>query len=176
MAPTQAEGISTPTFLEKVPIEVSEIRFDLPPDVDPFGRAVLQELLPVIDSKYRTLPDRAFRAVGGLSRGASWAIHFGLNHWEIFGALGGHSPPVFWANVPHIKRLLDEIPSESLPRIWFDIGEDDRPEIMESALWFERVLTDRNIPHEWHMWPGYHEEAYWEAHVEQYLRWYAAEW
>lgn len=146
------------------------------PDVDPFGKAVIEVLIPWIDQSYRTLPERAFRAVGGLSRGASWAIHFGLKYWELFGAVGGHSPPIFWSDVPHIKRWLDEIPAESLPRLWLDIGENDRTEIMDSARWFENLLTQRNIPHEWHLFAGYHEEAYWQAHVEQYLRWYARDW
>jgi hypothetical protein len=26
------------------------------------------------------------------------------------------------------------------------------------------------------MFSGYHEEAYWQAHVEDYLRWYTAGW
>lgn len=146
------------------------------PDVDPFGQVVIEMLIPTIDRDYRTLNDRLFRAVGGLSRGASWAIHFGLKEWQRFGAFGGHSPPVFWGDVAHVKRWLDEIPTEAMPRIWLDIGEDDRPEILESAVWFEKLLTLRNIPHEWHMFSGYHEELYWEAHVEQYLRWYARDW
>jgi enterochelin esterase-like enzyme len=145
-------------------------------NVDPFGRAVIEALLPYIEQIHRTLPDRAYRAVGGLSRGGGWAIHFALKHWEQFGVVGGHSPPVFWSDVPDIKSWLDEIPVEALPRIWLDIGENDRPEILESALWFEKLLTQRGIPHEWHMFSGYHEEAYWEAHVERYLRWYAQGW
>jgi len=33
-----------------------------------------------------------------------------------------------------------------------------------------------NIPHEWHLFTGYHEEAYWQSHLEQYLRWYTQDW
>jgi enterochelin esterase-like enzyme len=146
------------------------------PDVDPFGKAVVESLVPIIDRDYRTLPERSFRAVGGLSRGASWAIHLALKNWDLFGGVGGHSPPVFWSDVPYIKQWLAEIPEESMPRIWLDIGENDRPEIMESARWFENLLTQRNIPHEWFMFTGYHEEAYWQLHLEQYLRWYAQDW
>ena len=146
------------------------------PDVDPFGQVFIEVLLPYIDETYRTLSDRQNRAVGGLSRGASWAIHFGLKYWQLFGSLGGHSPPVFWNDVPKIKKWLDEIPPESMPRIFLDIGLNDRSEIKDSAVWFEKLLTQRNIAHEWYLFTGYHEEAYWESHVEQYLRWYAAEW
>ena len=146
------------------------------PSVDPFGRVLVEQLLPWMDATYRTLPERAYRAVGGLSRGAGWALHLGLSRWELFGAIGGHSLPVFWEDTAHIRTWLDAIPSELLPRIYLDIGEKDRPQIMESAVWFENLLSDKGIPHEWYLFPGYHEEAYWQSHVQAYLRWYAALW
>ena len=146
------------------------------PSEDKFGQALLEELLPWVDAHYHTLPDRAHRAIGGLSRGAAWAVHLGLSQWELFGAIGAHSLPVFWEDVQDIKRWINQIPVESFPRVYLDIGDHDRPEVLESAIWFEELLTDRGIPHEWHLFSGEHNEAYWQSHVEQYLRWYAADW
>jgi enterochelin esterase-like enzyme len=146
------------------------------PTVDKFGDVVVDQLIPFIDQTYRTLPDRQHRAVGGLSRGAGWAVHLGLSHWELFGAFGAHSLPVFWTDTSHIPGWLDAIPPESLPRIYLDIGDKDRPPILNSAVWFETLLTRKHIPHEWYLFNGYHEEAYWSAHVEQYLRWYTQGW
>jgi len=146
------------------------------PTEDPFGQAVADVLLPWIDEHYRTRPEREYRAIGGLSRGAGWALHLGLSRWESFGAVGLHSLPVFWADLPHIRTWLDAIPADSLPRIYMDSPDKDRPQIARSTAWFEGLLTELGIPHEWHLFPGYHEEAYWEAHVEEYLRWYTREW
>jgi enterochelin esterase-like enzyme len=146
------------------------------PTEDPFGQAVAEVLLPWIDENYRTRPERASRAVGGLSRGAGWAVHLGLSRWELFGAIGAHSLPVFWTDLPHLRAWLDAIPIEELPRLYLDLGDKDRPQISRSAIWFEALLTEENIPHEWHLYSGYHEEAYWESHVEEYLRWYARGW
>lgn len=146
------------------------------PAEDNFGKAVVEVLIPWIDEHYRSLTDRSYRAVGGLSRGAGWAVHLGLSQWELFGAIGAHSLPVFWTDTYHIKEWLNAIPPEQMPRIFMDIGENDRPEIMRSAVWFEELLTERDIPHEWYLFSGYHEEKYWESHVERYLRWYAREW
>jgi enterochelin esterase-like enzyme len=146
------------------------------PNEDGFGQVVADQLIPAIDRQYRTLPDRADRAVGGLSRGAGWAVHLGLSRWELFGEIGGHSLPVFWNDTAHIRGWLAAIPPDALPRIYLDIGEKDRPSIMASARWFEHLLSEKDIPHEWHLFPGYHEEAYWQAHVEDYLRWYAQGW
>lgn len=146
------------------------------PTEDRFGQVLVDELLPFIDENYRTLPDRSHRAIGGLSRGAGWAVHLGLSHWELFAAIGAHSLPVFWADTPHVRQWLKDIPPDALPRIYLDIGENDRPVILNSARWFENLLTEEKIPHEWHLFTGYHEEAYWQSHVEQYLRWYTQDW
>ncbi len=146
------------------------------PTEDAFGQAVVDVLIPWIDQRYRTLPEREYRAVGGLSRGAGWALHLGLSRWESFAAIGLHSLPVFWTDLPHIRTWLDAIPPESLPRIYLDSPDKDRPQIARSTAWFEELLTKQGIPHEWHLFPGYHEEAYWEAHLEEYLRWYARDW
>lgn len=146
------------------------------PTEDMFGTVLADKLVPWIDEHYRTLPDRQYRAIGGLSRGAGWAVHLGLSHWELFGRLGAHSLPVFWTDTYHIRTWLAQIPPDSMPRIFMDIGEKDRPQILRSAEWFEQLLTERNIPHEWYLYPGYHEEAYWRSHVEQYIRWYTQDW
>src|SRR5574338_782401 len=42
--------------------------WNLPPGAG-FGDRLLDDLLPYVDATYRTLPDRAHRALGGLSRG-----------------------------------------------------------------------------------------------------------
>jgi enterochelin esterase-like enzyme len=146
------------------------------PSEDHFGQAVVEVLLPWVDEHYRTIPERQFRAVGGLSRGGAWALHFGLRYWEVFGAFGMHSGFAFYSDVTYINKWLDEIPPEQMPRIYMDICDNDRPQIAESAIWFEDILTQRGISHEWHMFAGYHEETYWQAHVEDYLRWYVEGW
>jgi enterochelin esterase-like enzyme len=161
-----------PPFLMIMP---RDRRWDQP-DQDHFGQSVADSLVPWIDAHYRTRPEREYRAVGGLSRGAGWAVHLALSRWELFGALGGHSTPVFWTDTYHIKEWLSAIPPEQMPRIYLDNPNNDRSEIMKSSIWFEKLLTQWDIAHEWALFTGYHEEKYWQAHVEQYLRWYAEGW
>lgn len=150
--------------------------YSLRPSVGFFDEAFLEQLIPWIDSHYRALTDRQHRAVGGLSRGASWAIHFALSEPDLFGAMGGHSPPVFIEEAKKVVEWLDAIPAERMPRFWLDIGDQDTENIIHSAEFFEGLLSERNIAHEWHIYPGDHDEKYWSAHVEEYLRWYAEPW
>jgi enterochelin esterase-like enzyme len=159
-------------FIIVMPYDISSNQ----PSRDHFGDAVVEELLTWIEANYRSLDDREHRAIGGLSRGASWAIHLGLTHPELFGAMGAHSPPVFVEDASKVRGWLDNIPAELMPRIWLDIGARDQRAILDSAKWFEGLLDERDIPHDWSLFSGDHSEAYWSAHVDLYLRWYAAEW
>jgi len=142
------------------------------PEQTNFGQAVVTVLVPWIDAHYLTQADRAERAIGGLSRGAAWAVRLGLIYWQTFGAIGAHSYPMFYGDGPLMPKWLAAIPPESYPRIYLDIGKSDPG--LQTVQDFEAYLTDQGIPHEFHMYTGYHAESYWQAHLEDYLRWYAA--
>lgn len=146
------------------------------PEDDPFGEAVIQDLIPYIDSHYRTLADREHRAIGGLSRGGGWAVHLGLGYSDLFGAIGAHGLAVFATDAKRIRQWLDATPHSQIPRIYLDIGNNDRPEIVRSATWLESLLNQKSIPHEWHVFIGYHDEKYWSVHLPGYLAWYSAGW
>ena len=45
-----------------------------------------------------------------------------------------------------------------------------------SIMQFENLLSEYQVPHEWHMYSGDHSETYWSAHVMEYLQWYAEGW
>ena len=139
-----------------------------------FGERLVDHLVPYIDKNYRTINDREHRAIGGMSRGAGWAFQLGLQRWELFGTIGLHSLAVFGKDRALYTNWLKAIPEESWPNIFIDGGEDD-PEMGYNTN-IENLLTELGIPHEWHLYPGAHNEAYWSAHVEEYLRWYAKAW
>jgi enterochelin esterase-like enzyme len=145
------------------------------PPTNQFGEALIFDLIPEIDAIYSTLPERQNRAIGGISRGGNWAIRLGLTHWSVFGIIGGHSAPLFITDgPPKIKDWLAGIPTESFPRVYLDIGESDK--WIDKTIRIEEILDDFSVPHELYLFPGSHYEAYWSAHIEQYLRWYAQDW
>jgi len=139
-----------------------------------FGSRLVEALIPHIDAAYRTMADRDHRAIGGLSRGAGWALRLGLQHWELFGTMGLHSLAVFADDRPFLEDWLAPIPPDSWPRIFLDMGDNDSE--LGSNLQLEGLLTELGIPHEWHLYAGAHDEQYWSMHVEEYMRWYAQGW
>lgn len=157
-------------FLVVMPREPS---WALPPE-NRFGEAIVEDLVPWVDEVYATKAAREYRAIGGLSRGGNWALRVGLQHWQLFSAVGAHSAPVFFGDLREIPAWFDEIPDSLLPQLYLDLGEEDP--YGEYTRRLREMLTDRGIPHEWHLYPGGHKETYWRDHLPEYLRWYSSTW
>jgi enterochelin esterase-like enzyme len=139
-----------------------------------FGKRLVENIIPYIDSNYRTLDDRDHRAIGGMSRGAGWSLRLGLADWKLFGAIGLHSLAVLQGDSSRIEDWIAAIPPASRPRIFMDIGDNDQELSMAGQV--ESVFNDAGLQHEWHLYSGAHTESYWGSHVEEYIRWYAEQW
>jgi enterochelin esterase-like enzyme len=158
-------------FLIVMPFEQFHYRS---PEGNAYPQALIDELIPWVESNYHASPQKMRRAIGGISRGASWAMRLGLQHYDLFGAVGGHSLPTFNGDVKQLPGWLDAIPAGQYPRFYIDIGRSD-PEV-EIAIKFEQVLNQNGIPNEWHLNEGRHNEDYWRLHVQEYLDWYTLPW
>jgi enterochelin esterase-like enzyme len=141
---------------------------------NPFGDHLITAVIPWIDGNYQTLGNRDYRAIGGMSRGGNWAIRLGLLHWGLFGSIGAHSTPLFIGDLKRVPGWIEIIPASQIPRILMDIGEDDNNLADAQAL--HESLLDLDLPHEWRLYPGLHDEHYWRSHLEEYLKWYSEGW
>jgi predicted alpha/beta superfamily hydrolase len=88
---------------------------------DSYGRMLVEELKPFIDSEYRTLTDAANTGLGGTSLGGLVSLYLGLKHPTVFGRLAVMSPSVWWDN-KLIVRQVKKLDSKPGMRIWLDIG------------------------------------------------------
>ncbi len=141
-----------------------------------FPQAIAKVLVPFVDETYRTLAKREYRAVGGVSRGAGWAVHLVFTHWELFSKAGAHSPALFYEDAPHLETWIAAIPQDARPSLFIDVGERDVAEILDSARTLVKAANTYQLDHEWRFFFGYHSEEYWRRHLELYLRWYAQGW
>ena len=137
---------------------------------DPFGDVLVDELIPYIDENYRTLAQREYRAIGGLSRGGGWALRYGLTRSDLFRAVGLHAPAIFYGDASKLPKWLWEISPNERPKIYIDIGDNDPEHNLARDV--ADILTAHNVRHEWHLFTGTHNELYWNAHVDDYLLWY----
>ena len=136
-----------------------------------FGPALLYQLIPWVDQNYPTCAERACRAIGGLSRGAAWAMRLGILHPELFVALGGHSLALFDGDVNYLPVLLTRMEEDLRPEIYLDVGESDRWK--DSIAVFVAKLTYIKMNPVYIVQPGSHAVEYWQEHAPEYLRWYA---
>ncbi|MBE0695684.1 MAG: esterase family protein [Anaerolineaceae bacterium] len=160
-----------PPFLIVMPLEVDTFE-----DIysASFSKDLVNGLVPWMDANYTTCAERACRAIGGLSRGGAWAFRLGFLHWDIFGAVGMHSTPPFTGDPNQLSNWLRQIPADQVPRVWMDTGKRDAFLAQTSQL--EQLLVLLNVPHEWYLFNGAHDEEYWSAHVADYLAWYTQPW
>ncbi|HTP09624.1 MAG TPA: alpha/beta hydrolase-fold protein [Anaerolineae bacterium] len=141
-----------------------------------FEDVFVNELMPAIDSRFRTLADAEHRAIGGISRGGVWALEIAFRHPELFDAVGGHSPAL------SVNRATDDydplVLAKSAPidklRIFLDAGDQDWTRAGTQEL--SKVLASRYIPYTFTGGKGDHDYPYWASQVEAYLRFYGAPW
>ena len=136
---------------------------------DDYARLLLEELKPLIDSRYRTRPDDS--AIGGSSLGGLVAIYLVLKHPRVFPRAAVMSPSVWW-DKRAILREVDAFEGPR-PRIWLDIGGREGADALAGA----RALRDRLRAHGWNDRllryyedrRGDHSERAWARRVRQAL-------
>jgi enterochelin esterase-like enzyme len=150
-----------------------------------YGTYVVRDLVGMVDRDYRTLAQRASRAIGGMSMGGHGALQLAMNSPETFSVIGAHSVSLrrweqgfsFFGDRAYFRtkdpvQLFEDNESRAQRfDIWIDIGRSDR--WFEAAQAFHSELLTEGIAHEWHAWDGGHDTAYWAAHVADYLRFYS---
>ncbi|HEY9671868.1 MAG TPA: alpha/beta hydrolase-fold protein [Waterburya sp.] len=130
------------------------------------------ELVSVIQSRYRTLPAPNFWAIGGLSSGAWGAMNIGLhypNHFSILFSHSGyfrHKSGSQNSPISLVKRLNPE--QRRKLRIYLDTGETDSFYLKENQQ-FSTVLNRLGIKNVFHEFPGEHTWRYWREHLADSL-------
>jgi predicted alpha/beta superfamily hydrolase len=111
---------------------------------DDYGRMLAEELKPLIDGRYRTLPERS--TIGGSSLGGLVSLYLALTR-DDFRAAAVMSPSVWW----HNRAILETVAETGRrPRLWLDIGgREGRDAIADVRALNERLRqrgwTERNL-------------------------------
>jgi len=135
---------------------------------------VTDVLLPKIEHALPAGGRTELRAIGGVSRGAGWALRIGMQRPDLFGAIGLHSPAVISPDLFSLSTWAAEVPLDSIPRLWVDIGAEDT--LLPAALELRDRVDKLRWPYTWTLSRGEHTSAYWSGNIDQYLRWYAEAW
>jgi len=67
---------------------------------DAYGPVFVNDIIPMVDSTYRTIPDRDHRAMAGLSLGGTQTWQITQAHLDLFAYIGSFSAPFGYPTVP----------------------------------------------------------------------------
>jgi predicted alpha/beta superfamily hydrolase len=107
-----------------------------------FLRFIRDELIPVIDSKYRTNPND--RTLSGASLSGLFSLYVLFQHPDIFNRYKISSPSLWWDNGAtfELEKKYSEKYSDLPARVFLSVGDVERT--VESWQKLVRVLEDRN--------------------------------
>jgi predicted alpha/beta superfamily hydrolase len=107
-----------------------------------YGRLLIEELKPLIDRSYRTLPDAKNTGVGGSSLGGLISLYLGFAHPEAFSKVAVMSPSLWWDHRSILNAIEQQVTKPEL-RIWLDIGTAEGARPLRDADALERLLEKR---------------------------------
>jgi enterochelin esterase-like enzyme len=133
-------------------------------DSQVFAQIVLNDLIPMIDSTYRTIADREHRAMAGLSMGGGQTLAITLGHLDRFQWIGAFSAPIrnFDLKTAYNGVFADP-PSfnKQVRLLWIGAGTAETS-IHDAASAMHESLEKAGIPnvffqsqgtsHEWQTW------------------------
>jgi enterochelin esterase-like enzyme len=148
-----------------------------PASAGPFGgdfalyeRDILEDVIPLIDGKYRTVANRENRAIMGFSMGGMQAGRFGLGHLETFSYVGIMSagllgnPASAAAGPDPIAPLAANAAAanKQLKLLWIACGVDDTAMVGSRATHealqkagIQHTFVESEGAHHWRVWRRY---------------------
>lgn len=144
---------------------------------------VARDVVRAVDASYRTIPNAANRALGGLSEGGYGALNIGLHHPGEFGVLeswsgytqaddvrsifGNDTAALDW-NSP-ARRLAAAAPvlRRRHTFVWMYSGTDDRLRFQNES--FASQLSADRVPHRFFLVRGGHNWALWRGQAARAL-------
>jgi enterochelin esterase-like enzyme len=141
-----------------------------PGGISTFEEVLINEIIPVIDATYRTLPDRGHRAMAGLSMGANQTIRITMNNLDKFAYIGGFSGTSNYPDTAEIdpstfmngKFKDGEALNKQVRLFWLGLGTKEPNPFPGSVGAFRAMLEKTGVKyvyyessgtaHEWLTW------------------------
>ena len=135
-----------------------------------------KDLLPMIDSTYRTLANRENRAMAGLSMGGMQTFQIGLAHPELFASLGGFSGggggfggPVDLKTAHNGAMADSDAFNKKMKLVWLGIGTAEPANMYASVKGYHDALDKAGIKHGYYESPGTsHEWLTWRRCLHEF--------
>ncbi|MFL6281530.1 MAG: alpha/beta hydrolase [Pyrinomonadaceae bacterium] len=164
-----------------------------------FESYFVDELIPDVDRRFRTISSREGRAVAGLSMGGYGSMKFALKRPELFAfaaSMSGALAVASWTPDQHLPEFI----RPSVMRVYGDAGSSVRLEndlyklareltperakalpyiyldcgtedfLLSNNRDFSALLVEKKVAHEFRELPGEHSWPYWDRQVREVLK------
>lgn len=129
-----------------------------------FSQFIVNELLPYIDSRYRTKQTPADRAVLGASNGGNISLWLGYNYPNVFGNVAAQSSNI----ITSISNGFQSSPRLNL-KLYLDLGTYDIQQLIPLVRNFIPVLQSKDYPYLYNEYHEGHSWGNWRAHIDDAL-------
>jgi enterochelin esterase family protein len=132
-----------------------------------FGKDLLEDVIPFVEGKFRTLKDADNRAIGGLSMGGGQTVAIGFANPDKF-----HSIVVMSAGATSAETAYPEFfkdagaTNKKIKLLWVGVGRDDKL-VMNGSRALQASLTKAGITHTFRETEGRHEWVVWRHHLHE---------
>ncbi len=97
---------------------------------DRYEDFLIQELVPYIDGKYRTVASAASRGISGTSMGGYGALHLAMRHPDVFGSASAHSAAL-------LPKFPNPIPDEGRWKFYARVLQGPFGSPLNASYWEE---------------------------------------
>ena len=149
-----------------------------PGGISAFEEVMINEIIPMIDTNYRTKADREHRAMAGLSMGANQTIQITMNNLDKFSYIGGFSGT---SNFPSVAELDPatfsngkfkdgEALNKQIKLFWLGLGTKEPNPFPGSVGAFRAMLEKAGIKYVFYQSTGTaHEWLTWRRDLFQFV-------
>lgn len=147
------------------------------PPVSIFENVMIQEIIPMIDAKFRTKSNRRQRAIAGLSMGANQTMRIIMNHPDKFASIGAFSGTPNYPSRDSIDAavFLDgkykdaAFINSQFALLWLGLGTKEPNPFPGSVGAFRAMLNKQGIKHVYYESPGTaHEWLTWRRDLREF--------
>lgn len=140
-----------------------------------FPDVLVKEIIPMVDSKFRTLTDRDHRAMAGLSMGGFQTFQTTMTNLDKFAYVGGFSGAAFMQPGTDITKMFNGVFADAnafnqkVKVLYLSVGTDEPARMQTTVKGFHEALEKAGIKQVFYESPGTaHEWQSWRRSLNQF--------
>lgn len=149
--------------------------WDFSRDLAVFATVMINDLVPMVDRTYRTIPDREHRALAGLSMGGSQALQIGLSHLDAFAYIGAFSAGGLDGGPDELRKMHGGVMADDaafnrrVHLLWLGVGTAEPPGFGAGVKLLHENLAKAGINSTYYESPGTaHEWLTWRRCLHEF--------